>query len=399
VACTAKPLNTKDNKTCKVTLKETQLLRSEGPAKVTANPDGASRTVWVVTALDRTGDAGVVIKVLDVVDEGARHEESGMFTVVVANSLPVRSDKLAPPPGIKLNEHDWMDTDKDFAKQPANTYYYTHAAGLESYFKDSDASDGIDFTKANVRVSDPAHVIVRHVDTDGANIYFDVVEEGSDTTRQNFTITVFAQDKAKAVSAETVEIQYEWPAPRKWNYEVEQNRDGGFQTRPVGLRKGVSHTLMFSKYETAPADANLLRLLDKVVVSGGDADVIKELDDAATETITGYSSTLDLEKPSDPTSVIDNAIEIYLAVTGSGVVKNVGDLTPVAPGTDHTADEGTVSFEVDRTGRGTITFVVKAWYTAKKASAADWHDIASTKRTLHLDVSHVGAGTTTYALQ
>ena len=378
------------------------------------SPDGASRTVWVVTAVDRTGDAGVEIKVLEVADEGARHDEIGMFTVVVANSLPARTEKRAPDPGIKLAEHDADGSDADFDKQPPMTYYYTHKADLGTYFDDKDDSDGIDFKKGNIIVSDPAHVIVRHVDLGGANIYFDVVQAGGHTSRQNFTITVYAEDKAGAVSEESVEIQYEWPAPRMWKYDVTQTARGGFQTRPVGLRKGVEHTLMISEY--AADDTTLLRLTNTILASDASpmselAAAVKEVNDArwkstdsTADTATATFATPGLTAPTTPAAypAVETGsglaeLSTYLSVTGSGAVKVVGGLMTAANALTDAA--GTVSFMTEHTGTGTITFVVKAWYRKQTAATAAWHDITVTKRTLHLEVSHVGAGTTTYSQQ
>ena len=402
-ACEKAPLNTSDAKTCKVTLTETQLLRSTNPAKVTVGHDGASRTVWVVTAVDRTGDAGVEIKVLEVVDEGARHDDIGMFTVVVANSLPSRTKTLPPAEGKRLITHDYdaVQTSLNYKDQQPATYYYEDEAGLASYFEDKDASDKgkLVFNKNNIVVSDPAKIIVRHVDSDGSTIYFDVVEEDSHTENQNFTITVHAEDGAKAVSTASVELQYEWPAPRTWTYAVEQNADGGFQTRPVGLRKGVAHTLTFSKHEPGvatpppPADTNLLRLLDDVVTIStavqAEVDGASQAGSVSLTAFTGANFALPTGTPS--------VGAMYLSITGSGVVTEVGDMVPATAG-DAGSATGTVTFKVDRMGTGTITLVVKAYYEKKGAVTGtnDWHEIGSTKRTLHLNVMHVGAGTNTY---
>ena len=409
-------------KECSVTLEDGQHLRSADDSKVmVVHPATESSNVWKLKALDRTDAKGIVVSILD-----GNRKEVDSITVVVQNSLPTRDpDGSRPPvPGIQLtlndDDGDWgvdeTAVDKPFDGAVKGTYYYKDGVSLVGYFKDTDASDGLVFSRDIITTSSP-YIVIRHVESDGSDIYFDVLEEGNSTDRQEFEITAYAKDKAAAKSTDSVTIQYEWPAPREWTYLVSQNVDGGFQFRPVGLRTGVEHMLRFtrhgSKGEAADADNFLFHLIDGVAEELGKIDDGKAVDDSQAvatpfSTVTGASDVVtelgDLSKPAPETctgtgdSVTGGGQSLYLHIGKAGPLESIGELTLPAGANIGDAVQATLDFTLKRRvpGDAMITFDVRACYRAKDTADLAWHAVAGTSRTLHLGVKYVESGTTEY---
>ena len=310
--------------TCMVTLTETERLETGNPRVVTVKLKKASKTVWVVTAVNKGSTS---VRIVDVPSGVARIG----FDVTVENRPPrlkLNADKTGPkdPPGIiTMIAHDEAVTGFPYSSKPSlqRLYRVVIPGGFEAFFEDQDGDTmtyTVDFTSKTTAavVKSPSE----------AGFLVDVVSAEAGKLGE-FEFEVSAKDSDDAVSTETLTVQVNSELPRPRMYSIEQFKSGAFRPATVGFRSGVTHYLQFMQSEDADTTADGVRLR---LVAQGEEDIAK-LSAAARGALTTRVPSLNEDwkvapdrirllaaPPATPATLDDDTGDRYIKLSRSGPI-------------------------------------------------------------------------------